>query len=102
MIKKQISNISGHQTSKVFALLYVLLAAPLLFIGIISFLFGTPAESPNGQPAPHIPWLFFIFAPLFYGAFGYVFTRIGCFAYNIIAKRFGGIEFTVMEKETSK
>lgn len=100
MIRKQISNISGHQTSKVFALLYVLFTIPFVFIGLIGFFVGSPAEMANGQPAPHFPWLFFVFAPLIYGGMGYIFTRIGCLAYNFIAKRFGGIEFTVTENET--
>ena len=99
MIRKQILNISGHQTSKVFALLYVLFTIPFAFIGIMGFLFGGLAEMPNGQPDTQFPWLFFVFAPLLYGVMGYIFTRLGCAAYNFIAKRFGGIEFTVTENE---
>lgn len=101
MIKKQISNISGHQTSKVFALLYILFTSPFAIIGILGFLFSGSAEMPDGQPTPHIPWLFFIFVPLLYGGMGYLFTRIGCAAYNFIAKRFGGIEFTVTENKNN-
>lgn len=100
-MKKQISNISGHQTSKVFAMLYVLFTAPFAVLGILGFIFASPMEMANGQPAPHFPWLFLAFAPLIYGAIGYVFSRIGCVAYNFIAKRFGGIEFTVTEIENS-
>lgn len=90
---------SGHQTSKVFALLYVLLTIPFAIIGILGFIFADPTVMQNGQPAPKFPWLFFAFAPLFYGGMGYIFTRLGCFAYNIIANRFGGIEFTIKEYE---
>lgn len=97
-MKKQISNISGHQTSKVFALLYAALTVPLAVIGVIAFLFGSPPEVQNSQSID-FPWLFFVFAPLLYGGIGYIFTRLGCFVYNFIAKRFGGIEFTVTENE---
>lgn len=100
MIRKQISNVSGHQTSKVFGLLYVFITIPFVFIGIFGFLFGNPTQTTNGQPVPQFPWLFFMFAPILYGAMGYIFTRLACFAYNFIAKRFGGIEFTVTENET--
>ena len=101
MIKKQISNISGHQTSKVFALLYVLFTIPFAFIGVLGFMFASPMEMSNGEIAPQFPWLFFAFAPVFYGVAGYIFTRLGCVAYNFIAQRFGGIEFTVTEHENS-
>jgi len=98
-MKKQISNISSHQTSKVFALLYVLFTIPFALIGVLGFLFGSPTEMANGQPQMQFPWMFLVFAPLIYGGLGYVFTRLGCVAYNFIAKRFGGIEFTVTENE---
>ncbi|MBL1259299.1 MAG: hypothetical protein COB33_008885 [Thiotrichaceae bacterium] len=98
-MKKQISNVSGHQTSKVFALLYMLFTIPFAIVGILGFMFSSSMEMPNGQVGPQFPWLFFVFAPIIYGAMGYVFTRLGCVAYNFIAKRFGGIEFTVTENE---
>jgi hypothetical protein len=101
MIKKQITNVTEHQTSKVFSLLYVLFTIPFAFIGILGFMFSSTIEMSNGQTAPQFPWLFFAFAPIFYGIAGYVFTRLGCAAYNFIAKRVGGIEFTVTENENS-
>jgi len=101
MVKKQISNISGHQTSKVFALLYLIFTIPFTFIGIIGFIASGPMEMSNGQMAPQFPWLFFAFAPIFYAVGGYIFTRIGCAAYNFIARKIGGIEFTVNEIENS-
>ena len=99
MIKKQISNISGHQTSKVFALLYVLFTIPFAFVGVLGLIFSSPTQISNGEPTHQFPWLVFVFAPVFYGVAGYIFSRLGCVAYNFIAKRFGGIEFTVTEHE---
>ena len=97
-MKKQITHISGHQTSKVMAFLYIAFTLPFMLIGLIAFISGTPVESQDGESTTNLPWLFLIFAPLMYGVFGYIFSRLGCFVYNLIAKFFGGFEFTVIEK----
>ncbi|MBI3776872.1 MAG: hypothetical protein HY273_15240 [Gammaproteobacteria bacterium] len=100
-MKKQISNVSGHQTSKVFAISYMVLTIPLLIIGIIMLFVGGTGPGPEGHVGPKFPALFFLFAPLLYGFFGYLFTRLACFTYNVIAKRFGGIEFTLSDTNES-
>ena len=97
---QQLSNISGHQSSKVVALLYVFFTIPFMIIGILIFAFGGLPESADGQPAPQFMSWFFILAPLIYGVVGYIFMRLGCFIYNLISKYVGGIEFTLTSNET--
>ena len=92
-MKKQISRISPHQTSKVVALLYVALTIPFMLIGIAITIFS--------QAPIHFPFMFFIFAPVIYGVLGYIFAGLGCLIYNVIAKFVGGFEFTVIEKNES-
>ena len=97
-MKQQIINVSGHQTSKVIALLYVVLTVPFIFIGVLSFMFGGTPEDANEQKAQMFTTVFLIFAPVIYGVTGYIFMRIGCWIYNLIARYAGGIEFTLAEK----
>ena len=93
-MKIQIKNVSSHQTSKVFSLMFAFMTIPFALIGVFGFFFAP--ESENG--AGNFPFLFFVFAPVFYGLFGYVFNRLFCFIYNFISKRVGGIEFVAEEQ----
>lgn len=84
-MKKQIINISPFQTAKIFALVYFLLSLPLICIMAIMFLFS---------PAPHPPMGFLIIFPFLYLIFGFIFTALGAWVYNIAASWVGGIEYT--------
>ncbi|KPH63491.1 MULTISPECIES: hypothetical protein [Pseudoalteromonas] len=90
----QISKISSHQTSKAIALTFFVLTLPFGFIGLALSFFGPDFESHNGQG---FPYLLFVFAPVIYGVMFYFMQRFFCFAYNLVAKRFGGIEFETKE-----
>jgi hypothetical protein len=96
-MKVQIKNISGHQTSKVFALTFAILMLPFSFIAIFFFFMAPGFETPNGESMPSFPFLFFALAPIFYGVMFYFMQRIFCWAYNIVAKKFGGFEFETNE-----
>jgi len=61
---------------------------------------NTPVDTPSGRPASKFPFLLFVFAPIFYGVMGYFMTRFGCFCYNIISGKFGGIEFETSNKNS--
>jgi len=65
----------------------------LPFFLLIS-LVASMAPHPN-RPSPFAPFVgiaFAIFAPVFYGAMGFIFGAIGAFLYNLLAKWMGGIE----------
>ncbi len=68
---------------------------PFAIMGILGFLFTLGSDNDRAG----YPFLIFIFAPILYGVMGYVFNRFFCFIYNVIAKRFGGIEFITEEQE---
>lgn len=87
-MKKQIVNISPLQTAKVFALLYFVLSIPLVGLMSISFL---------ASPAPKPAMGLLILLPVFYLIFGFIFTAIGAWVYNLVAKWVGGIEYISVE-----
>jgi hypothetical protein len=87
-MKTQIVNISKLQTSKVMAVLYLVISIPLLLISLAPSLY---------LHAP-IQWGMLWWMPVMYTVFGFVFTFLGAWIYNGIAGWIGGIEFTVSER----
>lgn len=84
-MKKKLSNISNHQTSKVIAILYFVLSALFLFPYAIYIMFVLDWEN-----------AFFAFlAPFLYGLMSYVLMWVLTWIYNQIALITGGIEFTL-------
>jgi len=96
-MKVQIKNISGHQTSKVFALTFAILMIPFSFISIFFFFMAPELKTDSGEVMPNFPFLFFALAPLFYGVMFYFMQRIFCWDYNFVAKKVGGFEFETNE-----
>lgn len=88
-MKKQISRISVAQTSKVVALLYVIFSLLYTLIGILMVAFG-------GSPMRVVGFIY-IFMPVLAGTLGYLFAALGCWLYNGVAKKFGGVEFEVTD-----
>lgn len=91
-MKKQIIHVSPIQTAKVFALLYFILSLPLIGFMAISFSFA---------PGPKMPVVFLIFFPFLYAIFGFIFTVLGAWIYNLVAGWVGGIEYTSVSNETA-
>ncbi|MEC4749325.1 hypothetical protein [Methylomicrobium sp. Wu6] len=98
-MKKQITRISIHQTSKVIALVYAGASAFITSLMFIS-MFASKPEIVN-QPDFNILRIIsvIVFLPLAGGLFCYLFSLFACFLYNRIAKLIGGIEFTVSETD---
>lgn len=91
-MKKQIINISPFQTAKVFAVLYFLMSLPFVALMAVTFSF-----SPAAKPALGMLIVF----PFIYLIFGFLFTALGAWVYNIAAKWVGGIEYTSIEIENT-
>ena len=92
-MRKQITSISPFQTAKVMALLYFVISLPFLVFMVLMFSF-----MPGSKP----PMTGIMLAmPFFYLIFGFIFTVIGAWIYNLVAKWVGGIEFTTSEIENS-
>lgn len=89
-MKKQIENISIHQSSKVIAIIYFVITAVFAIPWGIYMLFATGmGES-----------LVIFLLPFLYMLFGYCFFAIFAFIYNFVAKTFGGVEFTFTGDES--
>jgi hypothetical protein len=87
-VKKQVVSVSILQNAKVMAALYLVISLPLtLFMSI-------PALLAQGAGVSIMAMLLM---PLLYTAFGFVFTLVGAWVYNLIAARIGGFEFTTAE-----
>ena len=86
-MKKRISHISIHQTSKVLTLLYVALGLIFIPIGVLMILGGQMALG-----------IVYVLMPFIYGIVSYPLVAAMCWVYNMIAKSMGGIEFTVEDK----
>lgn len=88
-MKKQITNFSVHQSSKVCSCIYFLLAAifsvPMAIFAAINHLYYEAGT-----------WLA---VPFIYLVLSYVMMAIFFFIYNRIAGFVGGIEVTVVDKE---
>lgn len=87
---KRIKRIGVVQTAKVAAVIYFLIIAIVAIpFGLISIAFG------GFYGIGHWEAILFLFIPFFYALVAFVFTVIGCWVYNLIAKRIGGIEVEI-------
>ena len=80
-----------HPTALIVAVLYFVLA--LVFV---PFFYVASRSAPGGS---QIPAIVLVIGPLLYGIFGYVFTVIGCWLYNLVASWTGGIALTLEPDE---
>ena len=87
-MKKQVVNVSALQSAKVMAALYFVCSFPFIVILALSAFAGE-------QQSPGLVIL--ILMPVLYAFFGFLFTLIGAWVYNLIAARIGGFEFTTAE-----
>lgn len=87
-MKKQVVHVSVLQSSKVMAVLYLVLSLPMVLIMAI------PTMIAGGEG---ISLAMLIFAPILYTIFGFIFTALGAWICNLVAARIGGFEFTTTE-----
>ncbi len=89
-MKHQIIHISAFQTSKIFALIYFFISIPFIAVFLITtyFSFGQKMVFP----------IEVIAMPFVYMVFGFIFTFMGICIYNLIARKVGGIEYTITDK----
>jgi hypothetical protein len=87
-MRKQLIRVAPRQTAKVMAVLWFLFTLPFVLLMSLVFMKAHGPKPPVG---------FVLLMPVFYAVFGYIFTLIGAWLYNVVAKRVGGIEFTTEE-----
>ncbi|MBV9468060.1 MAG: hypothetical protein JO316_17195 [Abitibacteriaceae bacterium] len=85
-MKQQITHISVQQAGKLCGLIYFFLTCLIVPVGVVSLLAGGKDR---------IMGLIFLFAPLMYGTAGYLMGLFMAFIYNLVARHFGGLEYTV-------
>jgi hypothetical protein len=79
-----------HDTALVVAVIYFILA--LIFVPIFYLV-------TRGQAAMPFSPIVMVIAPICYGIFGYIFSAIGCWVYNLVASWTGGIALTLESSE---
>lgn len=86
-MKKQIIRVTPIQTAKVAAVMCFLLSIPMVVFMVMSFAFAP-------MPTPGFGFGFMILFPVLYLVFGFVFTAIAAWIYNLAAGWVGGVEYT--------
>lgn len=88
-MKKQITHISLHQTAKILTILTFIVTAVFAIPFGIFLLFQEDRLA--AVPVFFVPFLYALFSYIFWVVYGWL--------YNLVAKHFGGVEFTVKEIE---
>ncbi len=91
-MKKQIVRVSVFQSAKVMAALYVAMTIPLMLIGALFM-----SRLPGGGMGMFGGVMMLVLMPVLYGVFGFLFSLLGGWIYNMIASQIGGFEFTTEE-----
>ena len=86
-MKKQIIRISPFQTAKLMAALYFVMSVPFALL-----MLAMPFPAGSGMSG----WMMIVL-PVFYLIFGFIFSIIAAWIYNLVAGQVGGIEFTTVE-----
>jgi hypothetical protein len=100
-MKKQITHISLHRTGKIIALVSAAATAICFIMLLLVLVIFYPERFSNIDAIWRRLTIITLLLPLISGFFSYLFTLFWCYLYNRIAKRTGGIEFTVAESGDS-
>jgi hypothetical protein len=87
-MKHQITRVAPLQAAKLMALLCLLFSLPVLVMSLLPLL---------NTPGPRLRFVNgFLFAlPVIYALAGFIVALVGAALYNLLARRFGGIEITL-------
>lgn len=89
-MKKQVVSVSVLQSAKVAAALYLVVSIPMCLLMLIPVMMGQGAGTGFSV-------VMLILMPVMYTVFGFIFTLIGAWVYNLVAAQIGGFEFTTAE-----
>lgn len=87
-MKKQLSSVSKLQVSKVAAVMYLVISVPMVLLMALPMLFSDQ---------PGMPMWFLVLMPVLYAVFGFIFTFLAAWVYNLVASKIGGFEYTTIE-----
>lgn len=88
-MRKRITRIAPLQLGKVFAVLYAIISIPIALIMALAASFGSAEQS--------IPLWMIVAIPVFYVVFGFLFTALAAWLYNVAARWTGGVEYETGE-----
>ena len=88
-MRKRITRISPWQLGKVLAVLYAIFSIPIALVMGVAASFQPPGRS--------LPWAMIVAIPIFYVVFGFLFSALGAWLYNLVAKWTGGVEYEAQE-----
>ncbi len=76
-----------------------LLLVPIFFVGILfgAFAGAFPGDHTGAGIAIAGGLIFVLFVPIFYGAMGFAMGALGAWAYNIAAKKLGGVQIEIRD-----
>lgn len=89
---KRIARIEPWQTAKTLAVLYFILG---LIAAVLLLLVPASAFEAAGEVKPGVGLI--LAMPIAYAIAALIFVPIGCWLYNLVASKTGGIEFSVSE-----
>ena len=93
-MKTQINRLAPHQNGKVLGVLMAVITLPIYVLMMIPMAFMMPKIDNAGNPINFgFPFMMFVFMPIIYLVFTYVFVAFGCWLYNKFYKILGGFEF---------
>jgi hypothetical protein len=95
VIKRRIKRIAPLQLGKMLAILYGIMG--LIFIPFFLIMSAVATQMPSEQRVGMMAMGagFAVFAPLVYGAMGFIIGALGAVLYNLIARWIGGVEVEV-------
>ena len=88
-MRRRITRVAPVQLGKVFAVLYAIFSIPIALIMAVAASFGPPGQS--------MPLMFIIAIPVIYVVFGFIFTAIAAWVYNLAARWTGGVEYVAQD-----
>ena len=98
-MKTVIKRLEPHQNGKVASVLIAVITLPMYLFMMIPMTLMMPKVDHAGNPIDFgFPFMMFLFMPLIYLVFTYVFVALGCWLYNTFFKYLGGFEFDLEEK----
>lgn len=95
-MKMQIKRFSPHQNAKVMAILMTLAFAFIMAPLTILMSIMMPEHDMAGNPV-EVPYGLLGLMGVFYLVFGYLSIALGCWLYNLMTPKIGGLEFEIAD-----
>jgi hypothetical protein len=89
-LKYRLTRFGVQETAVAVAVIYFILG--LIFVPIVYL-------ASRAQGASNISPILMVIGPICYGLFGYIFTAIACWLYNVVSGWTGGIAITLEPSE---